>query len=205
MERGKKGSRGTGLLFVLSGSSGAGKDAVLDRMKELPVPLQRAVTVTTRPQRPGEHDGIDYRFTSETDFQRMVEAGELIEWAQVYGHWYGVPKQQIKQALGEGKDVILKVDVQGAATIRRLVPEAVLVFLASPSEEYEQRLRRRETESDTDMKLRMNKVEDEMGRLPLFDYVVTNRQGELDSAVSQVKAIIQAERCRVNPRVVEVN
>jgi guanylate kinase len=134
----------------------------------------------------------------------MLQRGDLIESAKVYGYWYGVPKQEVKQALDEGKDVVLKIDVQGAATIRNLLPGAVLVFLTLPSlEEYELRLRQRKTESDTDLKVRLGKVNEEVRSLLIFDYVVVNRQDELDAAVDQIKAIVTAEKCRVNPRIVQ--
>jgi len=198
VERKKKEPRQTGLLFVLSGPSGAGKDAVLHRMKELSFPFYRVVTVTTRPQRPGEKDGVDYRFASEPEFQEMVQRGELLERAEVYGRWYGTPKQQVKEALDEGQDVILRVDVQGAATIRSVMPEVVLIFLTSPSTEYEERLKQRQTESDDERRLRTGRIDGEMKSLPLFDYMVVNHQGDLDSAVSQIMAIVTAEKCRVN-------
>ncbi len=205
MGRRKKGSKQTGLLIVLSGSSGAGKDAVLNRMKELSLPLYRGVTVTTRPQRPGEKDGIDYHFASEAQFREMMQRGELLEQAKVYGRWYGVPKREVKQALEEGEDAILRVDVQGAATIRRLVPEALLIFLASDSAgEYEERLRQRKTESDAELELRMGSVDEEMKSLPLFDYLVVNRRGELEAAVSDIMSIITAEKCRVTPRIAQL-
>jgi guanylate kinase len=192
------------LLIVLSGPSGAGKDAMLIRMKELGVPLHYVVTSTTRPPRTGEKDGVEYSFVSESGFHEMMQRGDLIESAKVYGYWYGVPKHEVKQALDEGKDVVLKIDVQGAATIRNLLPGAVLVFLTLPSlEEYEQRLRQRKTESDTDLKVRLGKVNEELRTMLIFDYVVVNRQDELDAAVDQIKAIVTAEKCRVNPRVVQ--
>lgn len=193
------------LLIVLSGPSGVGKDAVLNKMKGSGFPLHYAVTLTTRPQRAGERNRVNYYFTSEANFQDMIERGELLEWAKVYGHLYGVPKQQIKQALERGEDVIIKVDTQGAASIKKLLPEAVLVFLAPPSiEEQEERLKQRRTESNADLKLRLETFHEEMKSLPLFDYVVVNRQGELDSAVSQIKAIIAAEKCRANPHLVDL-
>jgi guanylate kinase len=193
-------SKRSGLLVVLSGPSGAGKDTVLNRMKQLGFPFHYVVTATTRPRRAGENNGVDYYFCSEAEFQEMMQQGELLEWAKVYGHWYGVPKQQVKQALETRKDVIVKVDVQGAATIKNLLSGAVLVFLAPPSiKEYEERLRQRKTESETELKLRIEKATEEMGSLPLFDYVVVNRQGKLDSTVSQIEAIITAEKCRANP------
>lgn len=201
MRRRIKQSKSSGLLIVLSGPSGAGKDTVLNRMKELGLPFHYVVTATTRPRRAGENNGVDYYFCSEAEFQEMMQQGELLEWAQVYGHWYGVPKQQVKHALEKREDVIVKVDVQGAATIKNLLSRAVLIFLAPPSiKEYEERLRQRKTESETELKLRVEKVTEELRSLPLFDYVVVNRQGELDSTVSQIEAIVTAEKCRVNPR-----
>jgi len=192
------------LLLILSGPSGAGKDALLNRMKELGVPFHYVVTSTTRPARTGEKNGVEYTFVSESGFQEMLQRGDLIESAKVYGYWYGVPKHEVKQALDEGKDVVLKIDVQGAATIRNLLPGAVLVFLTLPSlEEYERRLRQRKTESDTDLKVRLGKVNEELRSMLIFDYVVVNRQDELDAAVDQIKAIVTAEKCRINPRVVQ--
>ncbi len=192
------------LLVVLSGPSGAGKDALLNRMKELRSPFHYVVTSTTRPPREGEKNGIEYSFVAESEFHEMLQRGDLIESAKVYGYWYGVPKQEVKRALDEGKDVILKIDVQGAATIRNLLPGAILVFLTLPSlEEYEQRLRQRKTETDTDLKVRLGKVNEELRSMIIFDYVVVNRQSELDAAVDQIRAIITAEKCRVNPRVAQ--
>lgn len=193
------------MLFVLSGSSGAGKDAVLARMKELGLSFHQVVTMTTRPRREAESDGVDYYFTTESEFHDMARRGQLLEWANVYGNWYGVPRRHVQQALEEGKDAVVRVDVQGAATIKSLVPGAVLIFLASESvDDYEQRLKKRNTESDADVKRRIHSVEEELKSLPLFDYVVVNRQGELDAAVSEIAAIMTAERCRVSPRLVEV-
>ena len=193
------------LLIVLSGPSGVGKDAVIGRMKERSLPFHYTVTLTTRPRRDGESDGVDYHFTPEANFLHMVEQGELLEWARVYEHWYGVPRQQVKQALDGGQDVMVKVDVQGAVTIKNLLTGAVLVFIAPPSiEEQEERLKQRRTESPADLKLRLETFHDEVKSLPLFDYVVVNRKDELDSAVSQIEAIVTAEKCRVNPRLVEL-
>lgn len=190
---------------MLSGPSGVGKDAVLARIKELKHPLHHTVSATTRPQRRGESEGIDYYFLSPAKFEEMVERGELLEWARVYGHWYGVSREQVKLALERGLDVIIKTDVQGAATVKGIAPQAILIFLAPPSmEELEKRLRKRETESGIDLNLRIETAWEEMKRLPLFDYVVVNRQGEVDLALAQIDAIITAEKCRVNPRVVEL-
>ena len=189
------------LLIVLSGLSGAGKDAVLNRLRESSYPLEFIVTVTTRPRRPNEKDGIHYRFVSENAFQEMIERRELLEWANVYGNCYGVPRGPVKQALEGGKDVIVKVDVQGAATIKKILPQAVFVFLAPPSmEELVLRLKRRRTETPSDLGLRIKTAEEELKQLPLFDYIVFNRQGEIDRAVADIKAIVAAEKCRVTPR-----
>jgi len=193
------------LLVVLSGPSGAGKDAVLKRMKELGYPFHFVVTVTTRPKRPGEVDGVDYYFISEEEFAQMLARGELLEHAVVYGQHKGIPKRQVREALASGKDVILRIDVQGAATIRKLVPEAVLIFLTAPSEkELLRRLKRRKTETPEELERRIATVREEMKRLPEFDYVVVNRDGALDEAVKTIAAIITAEKCRVKQRKIEI-
>lgn len=185
-------------LFVLSGPSGAGKDAVLQGIKDSGVAFYHAITMTTRPQRAGETDGVDYHFTSEDNFKDMIERDELLEWAEVYGRWYGVPRQPVEEALVRGEDVIVKVDVQGAKTIKERMPGAVLLFLTSTIEEQEERLKGRNTESAAELELRLATFHEEMKSLPLFDYTVVNRQGELDSAVSQIAAIIKTERSRNN-------
>ncbi len=192
------------MLMVLAGPSGAGKDAVLNRMKEINVPVDFVITSTTRPPRPGEQDGVEYNFVSESGFQEMLQRGDLIESAKVYGYWYGVTKHELKQGLDAGRDLVLKMDVQGAATIRNLLPGAVLVFLTLPSlEDYERRLRLRQTETNTDLKVRLGKVNEELRSMLIFDYVVVNHEGRIDAAVDQIRAIITAEKCRVSPHAVQ--
>ena len=189
------------LLIVLSGPSGVGKDAVLARMKESCYPLKYITTLTTRPRRANERDNVDYHFVSPEIFQEMIENKKLLEWAKVYGHWYGVPKEAVKQALDKGQDVMVKVDIQGAATIKKILPQAILAFLMPPSiEELLRRLKQRHTESPSDLTLRLKTAEAEMTQLPLFDYIVVNKWDEIDQAVSEIKAIITAEKCRVTPR-----
>jgi len=189
------------LLIVLSGLSGVGKDAILSGLRESSYPLEFITTITTRTKRPNERDGVHYHFISSNKFQELIDRDELLEWANVYGNWYGVPKEPVKQALNMKQDVIVKVDVQGAATIKKILPQAVYIFLAPPSmEELVLRLQRRRTESPSDLELRIKTAEAELEKLPLFDYVVVNRQGEIDRAVADVKAIITAEKCRVTPR-----
>ena len=193
------------LLIALSGPSGVGKDSLLARMRELKRPLHYVVTVTTRPRRSAETDGVDYHFVSQAKFEEMLAKDELLESAEVYGRFYGVPKGEVKQALARGLDVIIKVDVQGAATIKSVAPQAILVFLAPASmKELEERLRKRKTESGSHLALRIETALEEMKRLPLFDYVVVNHHDRLDVAAAQIDAILVAEKCRVNPRVVEL-
>ncbi|MFC1932327.1 guanylate kinase [Chloroflexota bacterium] len=189
------------LLIVLSGPSGVGKDAVLARMKASGYPLKYITTLTTRPRRPNERNNVDYHFVSTERFQKMIENNELLEWANVYGNWYGVPKEEVKQALDKGQDVMVKVDIQGAGTIKKILPQAIFIFLVPPSmEELTLRLKQRHTESASDLALRLKTAEEEIKQLPIFDYMVVNRANEMDLAVSNIKAVITAEKCRVTPR-----
>ncbi|OQY22671.1 MAG: guanylate kinase [Anaerolineaceae bacterium 4572_32.2] len=177
------------MLIVISGPAGVGKDAVLQCLQERGCPFHFVVTATDRPPRPGEVHGVDYFFLTTDEFAEMVEQDELLEHAIVYGQYKGIPKQQVREALASGKDVIMRIDVQGAATIRRLAPEAVLIFLtASSEEELEQRLRARGGDSSAQLQKRIVTAREEMMRLPEFDYVVVNRDGELDQAVDDVLA-----------------
>jgi guanylate kinase len=189
------------LLIVLSGPPGVGKDAVLSRLKKSDYPLEFITTVTTRPKRAKEKNNIDYHFVSVESFHKMIENKELLEWANVYGNWYGVPREPVKRALDKGQDIIVKVDVQGAATIKKTIPQAVFIFLVPPSmKELATRLKQRQTESPFDLALRLKTAEEEIKQLPLFDYVVVNRKAEIDRAVSEIEAIITAEKRRVTPR-----
>jgi guanylate kinase len=193
------------LLVVLSGPSGVGKDAVLTRMKKLELPLHYVVTATTRTKRAKEKDGVDYHFLSREEFQQMVNRHQFLEWAEVYGNYYGVPKSEITPALSRGLDVIVKVDVQGAATIKRILPQAVFIFLVPPSvEALEKRLSGRSSESSEELALRLEKARAEIRSLPLFDYVITSHQDRLDDVVAQIDAIIAAEKRRGEPRIVDL-
>lgn len=194
------------LLIVLSGPSGVGKDALLRRMKDLGKPFHYTVTLTTRPKRPNEQEGVDYIFVSSERFQHMVKQGELLEWAKVYGQYYGVPKAQVKGALKDGKDVIVKVDVQGAMNIRSVAPQGIFIFLMPPSmEELERRLTVRNTESGSPLELRLQAAYDEIKQLSIFDYVVVNHSDRLDQTVSDIEAIVTAEKCRIAPRSVSIS
>ncbi|MDI7275718.1 MAG: guanylate kinase [Anaerolineae bacterium] len=193
------------LVVVLSGPSGAGKDASIARMKELGYPFHFVVTATTRPQRPGEVHGVDYLFCSRREFQGMIDRGELFEHAVVYGEYKGIPKEQVRRALASGRDVIIRVDVQGAARLRELMPEAVLVFVTASSErELAQRLCARATEGEEALRRRVATARAEMKEIHRFDYVVVNRDGELDCTVQRILAIVQAEKSRARPRKVSV-
>ena len=193
------------LVIVISGPSGVGKDTVLKKMKSKKGSFHYVVTVTTRPRREEEKDGVDYHFLSQQGFQQMFNKGELLEWANVYGNYYGVPKKEIVQGLSQELDVVVKVDVQGAAAIKKVMPQAVFIFLAPPSmAELEKRLRQRHSESPEELELRLQKAGEEMKSLPMFDYAITSRRGKVNEVVSRILAIVTAEKCRVTPRVVEL-
>ena len=192
------------LLVVISGPSGVGKDAVLAELKKLPHPWHFAVTATTRPPRPGEQDGIDYIFLDTDTFRQMRESDQFLECAQVYNHWYGVPRSQVRQAFAAGKDVILKIDVQGAATVRQLAPAAPFIFLLPGSlAELSQRLTQRQTETAAEAQLRLQTAQQELAQVAHYDYRVINRDGGLDQAAADIAAIIAAEKCRVIPRTID--
>jgi len=193
------------LLIVISGPSGVGKDSLVKRMEERGCPFHFVITATDRPPRADEVDGEDYFFVSTEEFHCMIDQHELLEYAVVYGQCKGVPKQQVREAMASRKDVVMRLDVQGAATIRQIVPEAVFIFLtASSEEELEQRLRSRGGDSPEQIEQRIATARDEMRQLPRFDYVVVNRDCELDQAVQDVLSIIRAEHCRVDQREVRL-
>jgi guanylate kinase len=189
------------LLLVISGPSGVGKDSLVTGIKERGVNFHFVVTATSRPPRSGEEEGIDYFFVSKAEFEAMIEQDALIEYAVVYGQYKGVPKQQVRDALDSGKDVVMRLDVQGATTVKRLIPGAVLLFLSAASEEeLIDRLKRRKTEDDQQLQRRIETARAEMAQVDRFDYVVINRDGELDAAVDRALDIIHAEHARVHPR-----
>ncbi len=192
----------TPLLIVISGPSGVGKDSLVQKLRaRKDYSFHFVITATSRPPRRGEVNGVDYFFVSEAEFEAMLRRGELLEHAVVYGQHKGIPKQQVREALASGQDVIMRLDVQGAATVRRLVPEAVLIFLTASSEaELEGRLRHRGQDSEEQIARRLATARREMARLDEFDYVVVNRDGALDAAVEAVLCIIRAEHARVHPR-----
>ena len=181
-------------LFVISGPSGVGKDAVIGALKARALPCYFVVTATTRPIRPGERDGVDYIFIERPDFQRMIAGGELLEWAEVYGNLYGVPKSQVADALARGQDVILKIDVQGARTVRGIFPETTLIFLEPPNEEtLAARLSKRGTETGEALRVKLDAARAELADAAQYDYRVVNADGMLDAAVSEIEAIVSGQ------------
>jgi guanylate kinase len=189
------------LLVVISGPSGVGKDSVLTRMRTAGVPFHFVVTATSRPMRVGERDGYDYHFVSREAFEGLIRDDELIEWAEVYGQYKGVPKFEVRRALASNHDVVLRIDVQGAATIRRLAPDAILIFVApGNTEELRKRLEARRTDTPEEIEQRLAVVRKELETIHQFDYVVINRDDQLDDAADQIRAIVLAEKHRVRPR-----
>jgi len=193
------------LLIVISGPSGVGKDTIVDHMKARGLPFHFVVTATTRPPRQEETHSVDYFFFSKDEFAEMIENDELLEYAFVYNDFKGIPKSQVRGALASGKDVVMRLDVQGAATIRELYPEAVMIFLTTESEEeLVNRLKARKTEKPDELKLRIATARKELERINEFDYVVMNRDEQLDEAVDAIKSIIHAEHHRVEQRKVSL-
>jgi guanylate kinase len=193
------------LLIVISGPSGAGKDSVIKRMKTRDLPIYFVVTATTRLRRDYEVHGVDYFFISMAEFKDMIVKGELLEYAKVYGDYKGIPKEQVRQALASGKDVILRIDVQGAATIREICPQALLIFLTTENEEeLIRRLELRNTETKEGIKTRLKTARKELKQIKEFDYVVTNRDCHLDETVDTILAIIDSEHHRAIPRKVSL-
>ena len=195
------------LLLVLSGPSGVGKDAVIRALKAEGYPLHYAITVTSRPRRrktaeqEEEIDGVHYFFATPEEFAQLRDSGQLLEWANVSGYEYGTPKGQVRRALQSGRDVLLKIDVQGAAKVRQSVPGAILIYLGPASrDELVARLKRRGTEQAEHLKRKLEAIDAELRAVGGFDYVVVNREGQLAEAVAQVKSIIEAERLRRCPR-----
>jgi guanylate kinase len=186
------------LLVIISGPSGVGKDSVVERMQETGYPFHFVVTATDREPRPDEEDGRDYHFVSTNEFERMIEDDELLEYAQVYGQYKGVPKGDVRDALAAGRDVVMRLDVQGVTTVSAIVPQALTIFLAPPSlDVLVRRLRERGGDSPAQLRERLETAVTEMRRMETFRYVVVNREGKLDDAVRQIIAIMEAEKCRI--------
>ncbi|MCX6002691.1 MAG: guanylate kinase [Chloroflexi bacterium] len=193
------------LVVVISGPSGVGKDATIALIKQSGVKFHHVTTATTRDKRRGETDGKDYFFISRAAFKEKIGKNEFLEYAEVYGNYYGVPKSQVRQGLNGNIDVLIKVDVQGAITLKEKIPDAVFIFLLPPSaEDLHQRIKDRKADKKKDVGLRMRMLTEELKSLSVFDYAVINHNNDLDKTVTTVKAIITAEKCRVKKRVVTI-
>jgi guanylate kinase len=184
-------------VFIISGPSGVGKDAVIEQLRERFPEAFFAVTATTRERRPGEIDGVHYFFLSEDDFRERLAEGEFLESATVYGNLYGVLKSPVRAALARGQDVFVKVDVQGAAEIERIVSGAISIFIAPESAgTLLQRLKHRKTDDAAELMTRFATATRELATATDFDYVIFNRQDRLDEALDEISAVVHAETCR---------
>jgi guanylate kinase len=185
------------LLVVLTGPSGAGKDAVLDELARRGHRFHRVITATTRPARDNERDGIDYFFLTDEAFDELINTGGLLEWAQIYGHRSGVPRQQVIDRLRDGLDVYVRTDVQGADSIKRLMPGALRVFIAPSSfEELEQRIRDRGSDDEARIARRLEAARGEMARKDAFEHLIVNEPGRLGETVDKLEQILATERAR---------
>ena len=183
------------ILVVISGPSGVGKDAVLERMKSYSPDFHFTVTATTRPKRIGELEGRDYIFLSKVEFTKKLQNNEFLESAKVYNNYYGVPKEQVTQSLADGRDVVIKIDVQGAKTIKEQEPNGLFIFLTPPSMvSLEKRLRFRMTESKEALALRLATAKSEMKESKWFDFVIENPDDDLDQAVNKITEAIKKKK-----------
>ena len=193
------------LMIVISGPSGVGKDSVLRQLKKSDLPIYHVVTANTRSPRPDEKEGVDYFFVTREEFERMIKNDELIEYSRVYGDYKGVPKSQIRKALATGKDVVLRLDVQGAEKIKKMYPEATLIFLTpSDQEEWHKRLSGRTHSHEKYMDQRIATVIEELEKAKAFDYIVVNAQGKLKKTVATIEAIITAEHHRADQQAIKI-
>lgn len=193
------------LMIVISGPSGVGKDSVLRAMKNSELPIHHVVTVNTRAPRPDEKEGVDYFFVSREKFEDMIAHEELIEYSHVYDDYKGVPKSQIQDALDSGKDVVLRLDVQGAEKIKNIYPQAISIFvLPSNQDDWYKRLGGRRLGNEKDLDKRILTVKDELVKAREFDYLVINEQNKLTQTVQMIEAIITAEHLRAKPRKIKL-
>ncbi|ABY93047.1 MAG: guanylate kinase [Thermoanaerobacter sp.] len=186
-----------GLLIVLSGPSGAGKGTICKALMEKEKDLKLSISATTRQPRSGEIEGKNYFFKSEEEFEKMIENDSFLEWAKVYGHYYGTPKDFVLKNLDEGNDVVLEIDIQGALKIKEKFPEGVFIFILPPSmEELKNRIKKRGTETEEEIIKRFKSAYEELNYVSRYNYVVIN--DSVEEAVEKIKAIIIAEKCRVD-------
>ncbi|NLY54754.1 MAG: guanylate kinase [Firmicutes bacterium] len=190
-----------GILLVISGPSGVGKGTICSRLLQKLTDIQFSISVTTRDPRVGEQEGVNYYFVSEEEFMRMRANDELLEWAEVFGNFYGTPRYAVQAALDAGKDVLLEIDIQGAMQVKASFPECVTIFVWPPTvDELERRIRQRGTETPEAIERRLRKSKLEMAHVVNYDYVVVNHPGQVDAAVGEVEAILVAEKAKVARR-----
>ncbi|MBN2044932.1 MAG: guanylate kinase [Anaerolineales bacterium] len=193
------------LMIVLSGPSGVGKDSVIKRLLEKDPSLAFVVTAASRDPRPGEVHGADYYFLPREEFERRIASGDFLENAVVYGELKGILKEEVQRKMDSGRDVVMRIDVQGAATIREKAPEALLIFLTTnDEEELINRLIDRKTETRDNLELRIETAKQEMKRVTEFDYKVVNPEGCIEEAVDTILAIIKAEHHAIPHRKVNL-
>ncbi len=185
-----------GNLIVVSGPSGAGKGTICQEMFRQHSDLQYSISATTRAPRSGEVDGVNYLFVAKAHFEAMIEQDDLLEWAEVYGNYYGTPRSYVLEMMASGKDVVLEIDTQGALQVKKKFPEGIFIYIVPPSlEELSKRIYNRGTDAPDVIERRLSCAKEELICASEYNYVVVNDQ--LDQAVEKVRAIIVAERCRV--------
>jgi guanylate kinase len=183
------------LAIIISGPSGVGKDAVIQRMKQLNKPYNYIVTATSRPLRPNEVDGLDYVFLSVKEFRQKIQNSDFLEWAKVYNHYYGTPKKAIADSLNAGKDTIIKTDVQGAKSIKKLLSQGLFIFIMPPSEEeLARRINMRKTETSKEIDLRLATAKREVKEATIFDHTVVNDTDQIDKCMNTIEQIIYKEK-----------
>ena len=185
-----------GILFVVSAPAGCGKDTILEQALSRNINLHYSVSATTRPMRPGETDGVSYHFRTRDQFEEMIAQNELLEHTEYCGNYYGTPRKTVEDMLASGKNAVLKIEIEGAANVKKLFPEAVLIFILPPSmQELDRRLRGRGTEDEPTIQKRLEQAKTELSYAKNYDYVITN--GDLEKAVDDLIAVVTAESFKV--------